>query len=265
MQTPFYLKTINGIKLIKNKRLDALGVAHFFTTRVGGVSTGAYASLNTGRNTQDKPNHIIKNTKKISAVFGTTKIYAPQQVHSDKIIVVTDKNKQTVNDTKADALITALPKVAIAVKVADCVGLVLYGTDKTGQHKVIATIHSGWRGVANKITSKTIAVMKKRFGVDPKTISAGISPAIGPCCYEVGQEIYKLKKQKVFNGIFNKKNGKIYMNLWKASSQLLEAAGVKKEKIFINDICTACNPKLFYSHRRDKGKTGRMLTGIKLI
>ncbi len=181
------------------------------------------------------------------------KINILKQIHSDKIIIV--KKAQSLYDLKADGIITDIKNYAIAIKVADCIGTIIIDPEKM----VIAAIHSGWRGIALKIVYKAVKIMKKHFNSSPGKMFVFTSPAIGPCCYEIGYDLYKkLKKQKIFSNIFIKRKDKIFMNLQKANKNLLLSAGVKRKNIFINKLCTRCNNDIFYSYRAEGKKAGRM-------
>jgi YfiH family protein len=241
-----------------------------FTTRKGGKSLKQYGSLNTGMHTGDDIRSVNSNIRRIENTLGVKYASAANQVHGDRIVMLMPhKSKNTkimksrdAVDIKrmlsidADGIISDIPGIAAGVRLADCAGTVIMDPVKN----VTASIHSGWKGVANKIPSKAVKKMKKYFGSNPGDLTAAISPAIGPCCYEVGAEIYnQLQKQAVFSNIFTKKKGRIYMDLWAGVKNLLVAEGLKPENVHVCDICTSCNPEYFYSHRRDKGKTGRQM------
>ncbi len=199
-----------------------------------------------------------KKTYKIAKKYFNVKVYTGKQVHKDTIKIINDKNK--MHKMKADGFITRTPEIAIGVRLADCAGIVLLDKKK----KIVAAVHSGWRGVANKIILKAIQKMKK-LGSSVKDIIISMSPAIGSCCYEIGKDLYnKLKKYKIFSNIFIKKKDKIFMDLHKANYNLTLKAGVKKNNIYINNLCTYCNSKLFYSYRREGKKAGRMLYFIMI-
>ncbi len=276
------------LKLISCDAISAIpGFTQTFTTRIGGVSKSPFGSLNIGKHTEDDDKKIAKNILLMEKALGIRYVSAARQVHGDGVVVIKScgnnhKSRITnpkikksqyllfevnpesgiqnlelnkILDTEADALITDIPGLAVGVRVADCVGTVIIDP----VNKVIAAVHSGWRGIANKIPAKTIKIMKNEFGSNPKDLIAAVSPAIGPCCYQVGPEVYKLQKQKVFSTIFKKKADGIYMNLWQGAKNLLIAEGLKVKNIHICSMCTSDNPELFYSHRRDKGVTGRMM------
>ena len=217
-----------------------------FTLRKGSSKSKSYDLLNS-------------DIKKIEKALGIKYVSTSKQVHGDRVVILKNKVlvdvKKTLN-TSADGIISNIKGIAAGVRLADCVGTVIIDPTKN----VVAVVHSGWKGVANKIPVKAVKQMEKIFSSKPEDMIAAISPAIGPCCYEVGIEVYnQLQRQPVFSNIFIKKHKRTYMNLWKAVKNLLMAEGLKAKNIHICDICTACNPELFYSYRRDKGITGRQL------
>jgi polyphenol oxidase len=269
-------KIPKGFSILKKGRLrfltcDAInkipGFAQAFSMRIGGVSKKPYNSLNTGRHTGDDPRKINKNIKLIEKAFRVRYIGAVRQVHGDRVVTLKRERRKEIGErrlnrtlkkaanTEADALITNISGLAVGVRVADCAGTIIVDPE----HRVIAAVHSGWRGIAKKIPVKALKIMKKNFGSNPAKLMAAVSPAIGPCCYNVGPDVYGLKKQKVFSNIFTERKGKIYMDLWKGVKNLLLGQGVKAKNIHVCDMCTYENQGLFFSHRRDKGKTGRML------
>lgn len=254
-----------GLRFLACDAINRLpGFTQAFSTRVGGFSKKPFDSLNIGMHTGDCTKSVTKNIKTIEKVFKIKYITAAKQVHGDNILVLRTldpgpwtkyRNLKNFLNTEADAIITDIPGLAAGVRVADCTGTIIADPE----HKVIAAVHSGWRGVANKIIVKTIRKMKKEFGSNPVKLVAAVSPAIGPCCYNVGADVYRLKKQKVFSNIFTRRKGEIYMDLWKGVKNLLLDTGVKPDNIHICGMCTYDNPSLFFSHRRDAGKTGRTM------
>ena len=246
------------LRLISSPAISKVpGFSQYFTTRLGGVSKKPFDSLNTGEHTGDDEKKTRINISLIEKSLGVKYSGAARQVHGDNIIILKDSAGKTGKriNADADALITDIPGLAVGVRVADCAGTIIIDPE----HGAVAAVHSGWRGIANKIPAKTVKMMKKYFKSRPGKLIAAISPAIGPCCYEIGHDVLELKKQKVYRGVFTEKNGKNYMNLWKGVKNLLEKEGVRPNNIHTCSMCTFDNPRYFYSHRRDKGRTGRMM------
>ncbi len=182
------------------------------------------------------------------------------QIHSDGIVI---KNNKKPSFPTADAMITNLKGVGLAIKTADCVPIFLYDDNK----KVAAAIHAGWRGTALKIVKKVIKKLEQEFDVDVNTLYAFVGPAINQQCYEVGKDVYEhfgfLGKSK--NDFFYKsKSGKFLMNLKGINVYMLENYGLDPSKIEVSDICTHCQSELFYSYRRDREHSGRNISFIVL-
>ena len=265
----FRLERIGGMDLIKCGAINDLpGFLQVFTTRKGGKSRGFYSALNTGVHTGDEVKTVKNNIKLIERALGIKYASAANQVHGDHVAVIQPQgNKKRLMGkdvvdlkkllkTGVDGIITSGPGIAAGVRLADCVGTVIADP----ANMVIASVHSGWKGIAADIPGKAVKKMKKYFKSNPAGLIAAVSPAIGPCCYEVGEELYnQLHKQPVFSNIFKRRKGRIYMDLWAGVRNLLLRAGLKEKNIHVCNICTFDNPEYFYSHRRDKGRTGRQM------
>jgi len=262
MDKNYQLFKKNKLFFLINKKINSTGIfLEAMTTRTGGVSRGKYRSLNTGFNTEDNPDNVEENLKRIKNALNIKEIYAPIQVHGSKIKEVTKNNMYKIRTTEADALITREKGIAIGVKVADCVAIIVADSNK----RIAAAVHAGWRGTYKKIVMRTINFLQKRYKSKPKDIIASLSPAIGPCHYEVGMELYKkMGNDNVFKNAFNIQKEKIFLDLWEANARLLLKAGLKKRNIFVNKRCIFSDRKLFFSFRRDGKITGRMMNFIMI-
>ena len=256
------LKTINGITYYSSPNLEAFpGLVHAFLGRIGGVSSGHLASLNLGRKEEDRPENLTENKKRVAEAFGTDgdKIFTVSQVHSDRIVIIdrTDTAPEEVKPFEADAIITDIKGISIGILTADCVPVLFLDS----RNKVIAAVHAGWKGTASKIASKTVKMMIERFESRPQEIRAAIGPAIGACCYEVGQEVVDAVGYRGNASV--QREGKWYLDLPKANLLQLQEMGITD--INVSDICTSCRTNLFFSHRKEMRKTGRQLSFISLI
>ena len=266
------MKNTEGrLKLFEFENLSYLSdLKHFVTTRFGGVSLPPYDSLNLGLHTADNPEHVIENRSLLASETGIAAdhfLFA-SQVHSGDVKIIDEEaitSGVLSQNPQTDATITNLPGSCLMVMVADCVPVLLFDPVK----RVIAVIHAGWRGTVQHITSNTIKVMIDRFGSNPADILAGIGPSIGPCCYEVGEEV-----KAVVNESFGTTEGylvsqphsaKPHFDLWYANQKQLTDLGVKPENIETAQLCTKCNHQIFFSSRADKGVTGRFAAGICLV
>lgn len=249
-------------------------ISHFSTTRTGGVSDGAYASLNTGNFSDDSPLNIHENRKIIARMFymETDEFIIPHQTHGTKVLVV-DKDFLGLEHSLAietlygvDAVVTNEKGIFLCITTADCVPVLLYDREKD----VIAAIHAGWKGTVGGIVEKTIRKMICQYGSSPKNIVAGIGPAICPAHYEVGYEVVEQFITSGFNlsdesVCYRKREGsKYFLNLKEINRRELLRLGVSESLIEKSDLCTFEEQELFFSARRQTVHSGRMLTGIMI-
>ena len=212
-----------------------------FSTREGGVSEGPYASLNLGRATADKPERVDENRRRLCAEAGAQPeaLAMNYQHHSADVL----RARAGSRGERGDGLWTeerGLPVLALA---ADCLPIALARAN--GAKPAVAVLHAGWRGLVGGIAAEGV----KTLGGGP--VAAMIGPGIGPCCYEVGEEVAAPFRRAFGMGLY--RDGKL--DLWGAAERALRAAGVARvDRV---DLCTACNPDRFFSHRRDDGLTGR--------
>lgn len=168
-----------------------------------------------------------------------------KQVHSARSLVATRAGCAG----EADGLITAQPGLAISVRTADCLPILLADPER----RVVAAIHAGWRGTATRIVLETIAKMEREYGTDPGDLLAAIGPGIGVCCYQVGEEV-----RRQFGLI-----GAGHLDLAQENRRQLREAGVAEARIDLLGLCTFCDQR-FHSWRRDKEQAGRMISFIRL-
>lgn len=255
------LKTVNGITFFSSPNLESFpGLVHAFLGRTGGVSTGHLASLNMGRREEDSSENLKENRKKVAEAFGIDqeKVFTVSQVHGDRIVTIDnpDVRPEEVKAQEADAIITNVKGISIGILTADCVPVLFYDR-KNG---VIAAVHAGWRGTAMKIAKKCVKRMQESFGTDPKDIAAAIGPAIGLCCYKVNDDVVLAVGN--IDKVTRACERHWCLDLPKANLLQLEEAGVTD--INVSDICTSCRTDIFFSHRGEKGRTGRQLSFISL-
>ena len=137
------------------------------------------------------------------------------------------------------------------VLAADCVPVLMYDS----RMRVIAAVHAGWRGTVGRIAAQTVERMQDEFGCDPRDVIVGIGPSIGPCCFEVGEEVVEAAREGL---------GNYQLNLWEANRRQLRQVGVEDARIEVAGICTVCHHDQFFSYRGDRGNTGRFGAGIML-
>ncbi len=224
--------------------------------RQGGVSLPPFATLNLGHAVGDEPQAVQENFERACAALGISsgQTTACHLYHSANIATVTRKNQQRVMGW-ADGLITAEPDIFLVMRFGDCTPLIFFDPVR----QAVGLTHAGWRGTMKNAAGATIAALTERLGCRPKNIIAVIGPAIGPCCYEVGQDVIEAAGKSFVDitGLFEE-NGKpdhAHFDMWAANRRQLIAAGV--EHIIESGLCTACHTDLFFSHRAEKGQTGR--------
>ena len=222
------------------------------------------------RRKNQNSNQVTKNHQTLSQTLGfdLSSLVTCQQVHQDTIALVDESYLKkdcflpynSIPET--DALVTDVPGILLMTKYADCVPLLFYDP-KT---HTVAIAHAGWKGTLSEITIKTIHQMKKQFGCSSADIKAGIGPAIGKCCFSVNSEVAekftgKLKRSEYF---VKQNNSSSYIDLKEANKIQMILAGLNEENIETSDICTSCSSDVFFSHRREKGRTGRfaLLAGL---
>ncbi|MBS1870137.1 MAG: laccase domain-containing protein [Actinobacteria bacterium] len=220
---------------------DHVGIAlpggrALFTTRRGGVSEGAYASLNLGRWTADDADAVDRNRNILAAAIGLPleAVVQGRQVHGNR---VERRAAPSGEPREADGVATAEPKLAPLVLTADCLPVALIAPG------AVAMVHAGWRGLADGVVENGVAAVRE-LGGDGE-VQAAIGPGAGGCCYEVGDDVA---------AAFGRSAG--LLDLKAVARERLEAAGVAH--VYDAGLCTICSdPDLFFSHRRDGGVTGR--------
>jgi YfiH family protein len=201
-----------------------------FTTRLGGISEGVYASLNLTRGTGDDADKVEENRRLACESLGLRyeQLAFNRQVHSPTV----HRAGPTTRGLPGDGLWTDEPQLPILAMSADCLPIAIV---RSGAPRAIAVLHAGWRGLSEGV----VAAGVEALGNGP--FAAVIGPAIGPCCYEVGPEVSSLFDDDL---TVDRK-----LDLWSAAERALRAAGVERvERI---DLCTRDYPELFFSHRRD--------------
>ena len=238
---------------------EGIGAPHCFTTRLGGVSTGIFDSLNLNFSRGDDPEKVVENFRRIGQVLGFTPedVVNARQTHSDIVVRVDQRNRGNLAVTGAspecDALITNTPGMALYVSTADCTPILLWDSE-TG---AVGAAHAGWRGTVSAIGARTVEAMAREFGTKPENIRAAIGPNIGICHFEtdadVPEAILEAFGQEA-RPFIQPKGDKYYVNLKEVNALVLRRAGVTH--IEISDECTMCHPERFWSHRVTLGKRG---------
>lgn len=224
------------------------------STRLGGSSPSPYESQNLGLYTKDGPEAIQKNRCEFFSTLGFKEAQTAgmHQVHGDQVFIV-EKGGQYEG---YDALITQQTNVLLTVTTADCTPILLYAP----QQQVCAAIHAGWRGTVAQIAQKTLQDMQAYFAIRPADCYAYIGPCIDECSFEVDADV-----AGHFAGRFKRwdeDKGKFFIDLKAANRDQLLTAGLSPKNIEVSPYSTYTNNDLFFSYRKEGGRTGRMLTVI---
>lgn len=277
------MRTMIGtkMKILKNDTLKVLQFSglsgfcntfHFVTTRHGGVSKGNYATMNPGMYSGDDLGSVRMNLEFLSRGIGISSecIFFPHQVHGceicslDESFLSLPEKEQTTFLDGADALVTDMAGICVAVSTADCVPVLLYAADK----KVVAAVHAGWRGTVRQIVAKTVSVLVDEYGCNPLSVFVGIAPSIGKESFEVGDEVLDAFIQSGVDveriAYRNPITGKAHIDLWEANRMQLLDAGIPSSQIEVAGICTYTHYNDFFSARRLGIKSGRILSGIMI-
>jgi purine-nucleoside/S-methyl-5'-thioadenosine phosphorylase / adenosine deaminase len=285
----------NKLQILRSEKLGKLAwLIHGFSTRLSGVSR-AYGgnALNLGFTKQDSRTAVERNRELFFKELGASSgrkmwpLISLRQIHSDLIHRV-DGSEATSAPIAGDGLITDTPEIVIAVQAADCVPVILVDRKR----RAIGVFHAGWRGTVQRIVEKGVGEMRKHFHSDPRNLVAAIGPSVQACCYEVGEEVRtKFEAQFAYaNALFGEVKEsdpvrekypllfltarapghselpvKLFLDLVEANRRQLLDAGLSVKNIEANSPCTACHTELLFSHRSEKGVTGRMMAaaGIK--
>lgn len=251
--------------------LSATGlVRHGFSTRQGGVSTGAVTGLNLGFK-HGAAREVQENRRLFLTALGLDPqaVVAGQQVHGTHVARVTaldagrGASAWEEGIPATDALVTAVPGLPLSVYTADCVPLLLLDPVR----RVVGAVHAGWRGSVDGAALAALAEMAAAYGTRPQDVLVAIGPSIGPCCYEVDERVLApLKSHFAFWPQVTAANrpGHWRLDLWELNRRQLLAAGVRAEHIAVARLCTSCQVADFYSHRAEKGRTGSLAAVIAL-
>lgn len=233
-----------------------------FTTRHGGVSGGECATLNLSFKRQDDPEAVRENYRRLcrELAIAPEQLALSSQVHGDGVLqpgpadLGLPQNHAGIH-REGDSWICQEAGVALIRHHADCTPVYLLDPVR----KAIGLAHAGWRGTVAGIAGKTVRAMQAAYHTRPQDVLAVIGPSIGPCCFEVTENVSEpMEAAFPDQGLVQRRAGKLYADLWRCNALSLTAAGVLPAHITVSEVCTACRDDWFFSHRREKGKTGTM-------
>lgn len=247
------------------------GVTALFTTRMGGVSRGRYASMNMSFSNGDDRENVLRNFKILcrSAGLDYRRLVFSHQTHTVNLRCVTEDDAgkgivKTRDYEDIDGLLTNVRGIGLVTQFADCVPLLFYDPVK----RVVAASHAGWRGTFGEIGRLIVEKMVEQYGCRTENILAAIAPSICKNCYEVDEPLYKaaagIPYLPLDEVIKKKEDGKYMLDLWECNRRILIHAGILPKNITVTDLCTNCNSHIFHSHRATKGQRGNLAAIIAL-
>lgn len=249
-------------------------VRHLFSTRLGGVSEGIYASMNLSYTRGDRKEAVDENYRRIAEALGcqVEDIVCSDQTHTTNLKIV-GRQDGGKGITKArdyhdiDGLLTDEPGVVLATFYADCVPLYFVDT----RHRAIALAHSGWRGTVARMGQCVVEKMREAYGTKPEDIVAAVGPSICQDCYEVSEDVAEAfrrefcKRGQEQEILLSKGGGKYQLDLWRSNEIVLTEAGIPPSRIQVTDLCTCHNSGYLFSHRASQGKRGNLGAFLGLL
>ncbi len=232
-------------------------------TRKGGSSPAPWSSLNVGSTVGDAAERVRENRRQALESLGRTpdSVFDAWQVHGTEVVVAQAPRPPESPHPQADIILTDTPGVTLMMRFADCVPILLHDPVR----KVVGLAHAGWMGTVQRTAKAAVESMHDRFGTDPADIRAAIGPSIGPDHYQIGTDVGS-QVSRAFGSastkLLNYRDGSLFFDLWNANLQILLEAGV--HQIENAAICTYCHNDDWFSHRAEKGRTGRFGAVIAL-
>lgn len=244
------------------------GLVAGFTTKEGGRSSSHYNSLNLGLHVNDDTTTVAENRKLLAKLldFPASQWACSDQVHDNRIEEVTKEEagkgvfhyEESIKGT--DGVYTKEANLLLTLCYADCVPLYFCAPSK----KLIGMAHAGWKGTVKDIAGEMVRKWQEREYIHPSEVIAAIGPSIGDCCYVVDDHVIGFVEEKLdktdIRPYQTVSPGQYSLNLKALNKKLMMKAGIQEENIHVSSYCTSCDSDLFFSHRRDKGQTGRMMS-----
>jgi YfiH family protein len=267
----FSWRETDSVRALVCAPLEQDGFTNAFSTRLGGISPMPLDALNLAGFNEDAAENIYENRRRFLRLFdGDWTLTGCWQTHSADVRVVRSapeaqpKPGVLGDDIYCDALVSRTPRILLAVKTADCVPILL-GDAKTG---AFAAVHAGWRGTSSSIVMRAIEQLQSEYGTRAEDLRAAIGPAANSCCYEVGDDVIRVFKERFpeSDHLFTPTSeGHARIDLQAANREQLISAGVSPDRVHLAPLCTMDRTDLFFSYRREKkllGRVGRLMSVI---
>jgi YfiH family protein len=238
------------------------------STRLGGISKGPLHSLNLSTRVGDDEHHVHTNRLRFCRVMNIEpeRVAQAQLVHRNHIEIITEQSPRgfSYKSPTTDGLVTNVAQVPLFIPVADCAAVAFFDPQK----RVVGMVHAGWKGIVHRIIPTLVETMQTVYGSNPTNILVGVSPCLGPCCYEVREDFIRTFTEalsaKAKDFLLPQADDTIHFDMWSALRWQLQESGILTEHIEGSEICTACHVDEFYSYRRERGQTGRFASVIAL-
>ena len=258
----------------KSDMIDAPGVRHAFSTRLGGVSAAPHtSSMNVGFGRGDDDGTVRRNMELLCLAAGLPfdGLIGSAQHHTATVRYVTEAQRgegiTKDNPSPSDGFVTDRRGVSVIVRTADCTPILLCGTKKDGS-PVAGAAHAGWRGTVNLI-AKNLVDAALSLGAERDSLRAAIGPCIGKCCFEVKEdfieEVSALRGADFAFRHITRRGEKYFADTVSMNVEILNSCGIKREFIDVSGECTACDPETYHSHRATRGLRGTMGNVIGIV
>lgn len=266
------IHTTNEVPYITFRGFESDQMLHGFSTRLGGVSEGIFTSMNLSFTRGDEQDAVMENFRRIGRAIGfcAKDLVFSDQTHTTNIHIATTTDRgRGISRPKElrdiDGLVTNVEGLPLVTFYADCVPLFFH--DPVA--KVVALAHSGWKGTVSRIGQCMIDTMKETYHCRAENIHVAVGPSICKDCYEISADVAsefqaEFTADQCSSFLVDHCNGKYHLDLWRVNQIILQEAGVLAENIVITDLCTCCNPDIFFSHRASHGKRGNLAAFIML-
>lgn len=254
------LRTDNGAAYYQFEHLAAFpDLRHGVFARAPGCSDAPFHRLNVSLAVGDDAQRVERNRRAVADSMQAEELVFARQVHGNAIVVIDGRpvSPDALEETGmpvGDAMVTDQPGKFLVVSVADCQPILMYDP----RRRLVANVHSGWRGSVANVAGRTVAVMAERFGCDPGDVRVGIGPSLGPCCAE-----FTNYRDEIPSELWAYKRDSVRFDFWAMSRDQLIRAGVPRDQIHVSGLCTKCRTDRFFSYRAEK-TTGRFPAVIGL-